>query len=98
MNKRILSLAAGLLMSATVIGCGGNGNNGGNGGTGGTGGGGSGGSGGGGGTPDMGFACVKSPATDTDFLNSCPPSGDYKVVISPQFPTLAPNGVLPQLQ
>jgi hypothetical protein len=92
MNKTILSLVGGLVLSLAMIGCGGNGNNGADGG------GGSGGSGGGGGTPDMGFVCVKTPSSDTDFLNSCPPTGVDKIVISPTFPTLAPNGTLPALK
>jgi hypothetical protein len=87
----IVGLAAGLALSLTVIGCGGNGNGNGNGG--------SGGSGGGTGGPDMAmFTCVKAPTSDPDFLNACPPSGVDKVLITPTFPTLAPNGKLPTLQ
>jgi hypothetical protein len=87
MNKKIiLSLAAGLALSLTVIGCGNSAK---------------GGSdmanGGGGGSPDMGFACVQNPTAGTDFLNGCPPAGVDKVEITPQFPSLAPNGTLPTL-
>lgn len=90
----VVGLAAGLMLSLTVIGCGGNG---------GTGGGGSGGTGGGGGSsgggPDMAmWTCVKTPTSDPDFLNGCAPSGVDTVTITPTFPTLAPNGKLPTLQ
>jgi hypothetical protein len=92
MNKKIfLGLAAGVVLSLSAMGCGGNGNNGGNGGSGGSG-------GGTGSTPDMGFVCVKAPTSGTDFLNGCPPAGVDKVLIAPFYPSLAPNGKLPTLQ
>jgi hypothetical protein len=86
-KKIILSLAGGLLLSISAIGCGGNGGVGGNGG--------SGGSGGGGGSGA--WTCVKSPTSDPDFLNGCAPTGVDTVTITPTFPSLAPDGKLPAL-
>src|SRR5690242_7157559 len=54
--------------------------------------------GGGGGNGDMavaGFQCVTTPVSNNDFLNSCAPASVDKVEIVPEFPTLAPAGVLP---
>jgi hypothetical protein len=93
----ILSLAAGLALSVSAMGCGGNGGTGGNGGSGGTGG--AAGGGGGSGGPDMAmWTCVKSPASDPDFLNGCSAPGVDTYTISPTFPSLAPGGKLPPLQ
>ena len=104
MKTIIVSLAVGLVLALSLatgsIGCGGNGNTGGNGGGGGGGGGAAGGGGGGGGMggADMGFACVATPMSGSDFLNSCAPATVNQVEITPFFPTLAPNGTLPALQ
>ena len=81
---------------ASTVGCGGDSNNGGSGGGGG--GGAAGGGGGGGGNADMSFVCVPNPTSDPDFLNGCAPAGVAQVTIDPNFPTLAPNGVLPTIQ
>jgi hypothetical protein len=102
-KKIILSLAVCLMLAVSLatgtVGCGGSNNNGGSGGGGGGGSAGGGGGGGGGtGGGDMGFACVASPMSGDDFLNGCPPATVDKVEISPFYPTLAPNGVLPALQ
>jgi hypothetical protein len=87
----ILSLAAGFMLTLAGLGCGG-GNGNGNGGSGGTG-------GGGGHNQDMAmWSCVKSPTSDPDFLNGCPPAGVDTFTITPTWPTLAPNGNLPPLQ
>jgi hypothetical protein len=95
-KKIILSLAAGLALSLSAIGCGGNGGTGGNAGSGGSGGGGA---GGGGGGPDMAmWACAKSPTSDPDFLNGCSAPGVDTYTISPTYPALAPGGKLPPLQ
>ncbi len=101
MKKKIIaSLALGLTIAlsgvASTVGCGGDSNNGGGGGGGG--GGTAGGGGGGGGNPDMAFVCVANPTSDPDFLNGCPPAGVDSVEITPEFPTLAPGGVLPPIQ
>jgi hypothetical protein len=53
---------------------------------------------GGGGADMAGFQCVMNPTSDPGILNGCPPSGVDTYVITPTFPTLAPNGVLPALQ
>jgi hypothetical protein len=45
-----------------------------------------------------GFQCVTTPVSSDDFLNSCAPASVDKVEIVPEFPTLAPAGVLPQIQ
>lgn len=102
MKKNIIaSLALGLVLAASaagsIIGCGGSNNNGGSGGGGGGGTAGSGGGGGGMGNADMAFVCVQNPMTNDDFLNSCAPAGVDSVNIDPFYPSLAPNGQLPQL-
>ncbi len=48
-------------------------------------------------SPDMSFVCVMNPMTNDDFLNSCAPASVAFVDITPFYPTLAPNGVLPSL-
>jgi len=106
MNKKILlSLAGALMLTVGVVGCDDNGN-GGKGGSRGAGSGGTSGMGGMGGTGGMGGQgvgtwpdnCVKStPATDSDFLNACPPATTDSKVLDPKYPDKTPNGVLPAL-
>jgi hypothetical protein len=50
-----------------------------------------------GGNPDMSCPCVANPMMGDDFLNSCAPASVQSVPITPFYPTLAPNGVLPPL-
>jgi hypothetical protein len=51
---------------------------------------------GGGNNPDMSFVCFSgTPMTDTQFLNACTTAASDNV--TPFYPTLAPNGVLPSL-
>jgi hypothetical protein len=49
--------------------------------------------------PDMGGAssCVKNPASDKDFLNSCAPPEVVSVPLDPFYPDKAPGGTLPSL-
>ena len=41
--------------------------------------------------------CVETPVSNDDFLNSCAPETVVANTIDPEFPSLAPAGVLPDL-
>jgi hypothetical protein len=53
----------------------------------------------GGGDGDMTVVpdCIKTPSSNSDFLNSCAPESVVGVPIEPEFPEKTPNGVLPSL-
>jgi hypothetical protein len=86
-EKLWICLASVLLacfVAMTVVGCDDKGD----------GGGGSGGTGGGG-MPDMAGACSTNPTTHLELINACTDS--QAVEITPFYPSMAPNGVLPAL-
>ncbi|HZS39551.1 MAG TPA: hypothetical protein VFF06_22120 [Polyangia bacterium] len=48
-------------------------------------------------SPDMAFVCSANPMTNDELLNSCAPASVDHVDITPFYPAMAPNGVLPSL-